>query len=200
MEETWKQIADADQFYEISNRGRARIASHTKNDGSIIPEHLIPPVNNGLGYIQYVIKYGGKKKKRYAHRLVADAFIPNKQMLSDVDHIDENKSNNVVENLQWLSHQDNMRKMFISKNRTKQVYYCECGNQKSEKKAIMCFSCRQKIKRLHIPPHDELLETLMRFNGNLSATGRYYNVSSASIKKWCREHQIDFHKIKGLIA
>lgn len=195
MEETWKHIAGADRFYEISNRGRARIATHANNDGSITSEHLIPPVNNGFGYIQYAIKYGGKKKKRYAHRLVAEAFIPNQQMLSDVDHIDENKSNSVVENLQWLSHRDNMRKMFASKNITKQVYYCKCGNKKSEKKAVMCFSCRQKAKRINIPTRDELIGILIRLNGNLSATGRHYNVSSSSIKKWCVGYQIDFHKL-----
>lgn len=63
MEEIWKRIAGADRFYEISNRGRARIAIRANNDGSIISEHLIPPINNGFGYIQYAIKYGGKKKK-----------------------------------------------------------------------------------------------------------------------------------------
>ena len=49
-----------------------------------------------------------KQVKYYVHRLVAEAFIPNPENLSDVDHIDCNKSNNHVSNLRWVSREENM--------------------------------------------------------------------------------------------
>lgn len=59
----------------------------------------------------------GKSKTFRVHRLVAEAFIPNPNNLSDVDHIDENKNNNSVENLRWLSHKENSSRS--NTNRTK---------------------------------------------------------------------------------
>ena len=49
-----------------------------------------------------------RQAKEYVHRLVAEAFIPNPNNLSDVDHIDCNKSNNHVSNLRWVSREENM--------------------------------------------------------------------------------------------
>ena len=55
----------------------------------------------------------------YVHRIIAQLFIPNLDNLSDVNHKDNNPSNNAVENLEWLSHKDNLEYGFIHGNKTR---------------------------------------------------------------------------------
>ena len=197
MEETWKQITGADAYYEISNLGRARIREHNDENGRVVKCKLITPYMNSSGYLQYVIKYDGVRKKKYAHRLVAEMFIENPYNLAEVDHIDDDKTNNCVDNLQWITRQDNMRKMFETRGRTGQTkYYCSCGREKS-KESRTCARCSIKISRSFIPDKDNLLESVINYNANLSAIGRKYYVSDNTIKKWCKMYSIDVNKIRN---
>lgn len=68
--------------------------------------------NNGKGYLFVSLCHNGKSINKKIHRLVAEAFIPNDdpQTKIEVDHIDSNKANNRVDNLQWLNHENNTRK------------------------------------------------------------------------------------------
>lgn len=59
------------------------------------------------GYLEALLSKGGVRKHYQVHRLVAMTYIPNPEGLSDVNHIDENKSNNCVGNLQWMSRKQN---------------------------------------------------------------------------------------------
>ena len=68
------------------------------------------PYNDCRGYFKIDLYKDNVRKRCKVHRLVAQAFIPNPYGFSDVDHIDGNKKNNCISNLQWLSHRDNIRK------------------------------------------------------------------------------------------
>ena len=70
--------------------------------------HLLTPANNGIGYLRVRVMVNTKKYHRYVHRLVAETYLPNPDNLPEVNHIDGNKSNNSVENLEWCSRQHNM--------------------------------------------------------------------------------------------
>lgn len=59
------------------------------------------------GYVIITLSKGGKKYKCYLHRLVAETFIPNPDNLSQVNHKDEDKTNNCVSNLEWITPKDN---------------------------------------------------------------------------------------------
>jgi len=68
-------------------------------------------LSNNKGYLRVSLrreKWNDPIEGKYVHRLVAEAFIPNPNGLPDVNHIDGNKSNNCVENLEWVSRQDNI--------------------------------------------------------------------------------------------
>jgi hypothetical protein len=66
------------------------------------------PYENHKGYLKIGLFKDGKCEKHRVHRLVAQAFIPNPYGLSDVNHIDGNKQNNSVSNLEWVSNRDNV--------------------------------------------------------------------------------------------
>lgn len=63
---------------------------------------------NSNGYETCKLSKDGKSRYYFVHRLVADAFIPNPLGLSDVNHIDFNRKNNCIDNLEWISHKDNV--------------------------------------------------------------------------------------------
>lgn len=102
MEEIWKDIPEFEGLYQISNLGNVR----SLYSGSY---HIISQFSIPSGYMYVSLHKAGKKINRSVHRLVAKAFIDNPCNLKDVNHIDGNKQNNVVSNLEWCSHKDNMK-------------------------------------------------------------------------------------------
>ena len=62
------------------------------------------------GYLHVNLHKDGKMKHYSLHRLVAEAYLPNPENLPQVDHIDNDKTHNYVNNLQWITHRDNVRK------------------------------------------------------------------------------------------
>ena len=62
------------------------------------------------GYFQVNLSKNGKAKRFLIHRLVASAYLPNPDNLPEVDHIDNDKTHNYLNNLQWITHKDNVRK------------------------------------------------------------------------------------------
>jgi hypothetical protein len=99
MEEIWVFI-DGYKNYKISNLG---------NVMNTVTGKVLKGQNNGRGYL-FVSLYdeNHKCKQIMIHRLVANAFIPNPDNLPQVNHIDECKHNNCVENLEWITSVDNI--------------------------------------------------------------------------------------------
>jgi hypothetical protein len=109
--EIWKPIKDYEGLYEISSLGRVKSLPKDKKSkhGSIahLQERLLTPSNNH-GYRSIVLTNNGVHKTNNVHRLVAEAFIPNPNNYSDINHKDENKANNSVSNLEWCTRVYNM--------------------------------------------------------------------------------------------
>lgn len=99
MIEEWRDIVGYEGLYEVSDLGRVK---------NIKTGRILSSKNNGIGYLFVDLYKNGIHKGFYIHRLVAYVFIPNPQNLPQVNHRDENKSNNTVDNLEWCTRDYNM--------------------------------------------------------------------------------------------
>lgn len=95
MKEIWKNVIGD---YYVSNLG------NIKRNGKELKKAL-----DRKGYYYVNVSINGKVKATRVHRLVAQAFIPNPLNKREINHIDGNKINNVVNNLEWATHQENMK-------------------------------------------------------------------------------------------
>ena len=116
MEEIWKDIEGYEGLYQVSNLGRVRSLGRTIQrrtrwgttaDYSVEGKILKILSSSYNACYVHLFDMNGKSTNHKVHRLVAQAFIPNPNNLSDVNHKDENRKNNNVENLEWMSHVDN---------------------------------------------------------------------------------------------
>lgn len=114
MLEEWKTLVyDRVEYsmFEVSNTGQIRNVS----TGNVLRQEL---AINGYYRIRHIKLEDGTKKNFRVHRAVACTFIPNPDNKTDVNHIDGNKLNNNVNNLEWLSHSDNISHSYtINKQR-----------------------------------------------------------------------------------
>ena len=101
--EQWKSISGYEGLYEVSDLGRVKSLNY-KHTGT---EKIMKMVKRIDGYLHVGLCKDGHKKQLLVHRLVAETFIPNPANLGTVNHKDENKTNNVVGNLEWMSMKDN---------------------------------------------------------------------------------------------
>lgn len=106
--EQWKQIQDF-EGYQISTLGRLM-----NKDGKILKNRITK-----LGYNRYALYRDKKPYHLSAHRLVALAFIDNPDNKEHVNHLDLDKMNNAIENLEWATRSENMQHSYMMGRNTK---------------------------------------------------------------------------------
>lgn len=120
--EEWKPVVGYEGLYEVSNLGRIKSLGNEYSR----KEKILKQRKNKDGYLCVNLYKEGKMKFCYVHRLVANAFIENTSSLPCVNHIDENPSNNQVDNLEWCTYQYNLN-------------YGTCQQRKVEKQSKRVF-------------------------------------------------------------
>lgn len=101
--EIWKTIKNYEGLYEVSNLGRVKSLERIDSNKHPIKERLLKCGKVDGGYLAAVLCKNGKHKTFLIHRLVAKAFIPNPNNLPQVNHKDEDKTNNCVSNLEFCT-------------------------------------------------------------------------------------------------
>lgn len=144
--------------YQVSNLGRVkRLAyTHKGKSNSIVPykEKILKQNKDGNGYffVHFCMNY--KHKNYHIHRLLAENFILNPQNKREVNHIDGNKNNNNIDNLEWCSRSDNMKhahKMGLIKNTMADKAHhnkCLILAAESHYKPVICYNNNQEFKSI----------------------------------------------------
>ena len=116
MKEIWRNI-EGFENYQVSNLGNVKSLNY-KNSGK---EKLMKPMDNGWGYLFVELRKNGEGKVKTIHRLVAEAFIPNPDNLPCINHKDENKTNNRVDNLEFCTYEYNTNYGTSNERRAKKL-------------------------------------------------------------------------------
>ena len=151
LNEEWRPVKGFEGYYEVSNQGRVRSLDNYRRvcdvngvehmrfvKGVVRKLQLLPN-----GYVSVSLKSMGKHRRFNVHRLIAETFIPNPHNLPEVNHKDEDKSNNRVDNLEWCDRLYNAnygtgrQRMIMTKSRQieqltldgRHVAYYDSGNE-----------------------------------------------------------------------
>lgn len=121
MKEIWKDIKGYEGLYQISNKGRVKSLSRFISSGKgkyKVEEKIKKPSKrmrkDGTCYMAVVLYKNNKYKNFYIHRLVANAFLENPDKKETVNHINGNKEDNIVENLEWNTYSENNNHAYIT--------------------------------------------------------------------------------------
>lgn len=166
MIEEFKSVRGYEGLYEVSNMGIVRSVEReviTSKGIRIYKSKILSPGIQKSGYLYVTLSKEGKSKTFRVHRLVAEAFLPNPDNLSDVDHIDEDKSNNSIENLRWLAHKENSSRSNtgktkdnnLGKNPRARKVYDSTGNE---------YSCLKELSNVLNINYSTLKARFRKFN------------------------------------
>lgn len=116
MTEVWKDIAGYEGLYQVSNLGRVKsLPRERKTYGKrtyITKEKIITAPLSTNGYYRICLTKNGKQKHYYVHRLVANAFAEYQDRCEVVNHINGNKLDNMVENLEFCTQSHNVKEAY----------------------------------------------------------------------------------------
>ena len=110
--EEWRDIKDFEGIYQVSNTGKVKSLSRRLWNGVAYfesEERILKGTVDDVGYVVVVLKKQSKMRRERIHRLVAETFIPNPNNYRVVNHIDADKTNNNVNNLEWCTHKHNIQ-------------------------------------------------------------------------------------------
>jgi len=192
--EIWQNIKDYEGLYQVSNLGNVKALARTvTNKNGFLqryPEKFLKfdvASHNNSNYFRVTLCKEHKTKKYSVHRLVAVAFIPNTENKPDINHLDNDGTNNHVLNLEWVTHSENM----IHAQRQNRLFNSQSKGGKTAGEI--------KLKEL-----EQLADSLLNSSFNswtlsdstLILRGKKYHVSCTCI---CGTKQlIDFARLRRL--
>lgn len=189
MKEVWKDIEGYEGLYQISNLGNVKSLDRTqiqkrgdlyynkKYKGQIIKSHL-----THRGYCAVGVTKHNRHKNFSVHRLVARAFIPNPENKPEVNHIDGNKQNNRVDNLEWNTSSENLKHAYNNKLKT-------CTKKHRE---VAKYQCKKNFSK-KILQYNLNGEFLKEWD-SITEASNFYNIPISGISQCCQGITKSAHK------
>ena len=148
------------------------------------------PVADTSGYLTVKLTSEEGAKTERVHKLVAETYLDKVEGKEEVNHIDHNKTNNRVSNLEYVTRQENMDKYFEFIGIKKEDNLCvKCGTKiaKTSNKCVKCTNADrqnlyEKMGKGKRELQREISETL-----NFEKVGRRYGVTGNAVRKWCNK-------------
>ena len=107
MSVVWKPVVGYEGLYEVSNCGKVRSVEHYTNGHHLMAKELKPTMSQRYLYVK--LYKNAKPRTIRLHRIVAEAFVPNPMHKPQVNHINGNRLDNSVGNLEWCTSSENLR-------------------------------------------------------------------------------------------
>jgi hypothetical protein len=149
MKEIWRSVVGFEGYYEISNLGNIHSIDRTiitKIGLRKLKSKQLKLYPNEQGYLNTTVRINNIVHNFRVHRLVAEAFILNPENKLTVNHIDCNKQNNIVSNLEWATYSENI----------KHAYDNNLNNSKSQYKTVLQYSKTGHFISEHISISDAI--------------------------------------------
>lgn len=167
--EIWKEITEYEGLYAVSCNGSVRSLRSGRN---------LTQRDDGHGYSNVTLTVNYNQKNKKVHRLVAEEFIPNPENKKTINHIDGNKNNNNITNLEWATYSENHKHAYRTglKNVSEKQREAARNTGRNTKNLISKIRNVEMIK--------DGIE-VMRFESGAEA-GRYFGVTSGAIFRACK--------------
>lgn len=114
MKEQWKPIRGYTGYYEVSNLGRVKGLERKDSLGRRVKARMLNPVISSRGYPSVFLCKNGDQKQETVHKLVMRAFVGPPPKGKEIDHIDNNRKNAKLDNLEYVFHRENTKRGKIS--------------------------------------------------------------------------------------
>lgn len=160
MKEIWKDIKEYESIYQVSNLGRVK---------RVKTNRVLKAFKNTQGYLLVHLYKNNDSSNHRIHRLLAQAFIPKPENKPEVNHIDEDKTNNIVSNLEWVTSRENINHGTRNErsSRTQSISIIATNLKTGESTEF--YGTRECARKLEIHPPN-IIATL---KGRLKQTGGY---------------------------
>jgi hypothetical protein len=174
MEEIWRDIQGYEGFYQVSNMGNVksveRLVKHFLYGERFACSQILKPAKNNRGYLCVSLWKDGKGVSKTVHRLVLNTFIPNINNKPEINHLDGNKENNVITNLEWSSISENRKhaynnKLKLPSNEKRVIQKNLIGN------VINIFNSMCEAERITGIPKEEISKVCNRYRNRKIAKG-----------------------------
>ncbi len=166
MKEEWKDIKGYEGLYQVSDLGRVKSLNYRHKN----TEMVLKPQVTGKGYLRVQLHKNGIFKSFFAHRLVAEAFIPNPNNLLEINHKNEIKTDNNVENLEWCDAKHNAN----YGTRNNKIAMSKIGHKCNHSRPVECY--------------DKKMNLISTFESSYDAM-RKTGVNADNIRRCCRNEK-----------